>query len=239
MKFVLASVFGLVVSAALLFSCGADKSENGISYDGRNKANNASKNQLSFEYEPIVFEQAATPSEFVAYIKTAEHLNKTKTIGDVQYQITHLPKEYMASNEIRDDNVAQSVFDSIRNTYDGVEYYMIKIEVPGAGMELAKINLSYQAEYEERIKYLSFDMQNNLKAITDDSSEINCTVYHFERTYNITPYSTFLIGFPDEKLKSSKFRTVVLNDNLFNNGLIKFKLSLDQLLNTPILKFQK
>lgn len=177
-----------------------------------------------------------SPKEFVDYVKAADHLNKSKTIGTVEYRLTSLPSEYMACNELKSNEIEQTLFEETLKEYEGTEYYMLQIEVEGSVTELAKVNLSSQEEYQQRIVYLSFGMQSDLKAVNQDGVEIPCSIYHFERTYNITPFSTFLIGFDEGQLKDATERTIVLEDNLFENGLIKFNWSTNQLKNIPQIK---
>ena len=186
--------------------------------------------------EQVVLDTKSAPADYVNYIKTATHLNKTKSIAGVDYRLSYLPIEYMVCNELKSNSISQVDFDKSLEGFKGTEYYMLQIEVPGTVTELAKVNLTSQQEYQERIVYLSFGMQSDIKAVNEDGLETLCEVYHFERTYNATPYSTFIIGFSDDHLKKSKERTIVLEDNLFNNGLIKFNWSTDQLKIIPQIK---
>ncbi len=188
------------------------------------------------ELDPIVLETVLEPEDFVDYVRHADHLNKKKLVDGVEYRLTALPSEFMACNEFKSNDISLSEFRSALNGYEGTEYYQLQIEVPGVAAEIASVNLTSQQEYRDRISYLAFSMQNDLKVVDENGVEVPCSVYHFERTYNVTPYSTFLIGFETGPVAKSMERTVVLEDNLFNNGLIKFNWSKDQLSNIPQIK---
>ncbi|MBL4706128.1 MAG: hypothetical protein JKY54_16500 [Flavobacteriales bacterium] len=221
----------LVLASCTLASCGS--AVNNVSETNDLAALNDNVTQsgklILDGSEKVVIEAKKTPVEYVNFIKNATHLHRTKTIAGVDYRLSYLPTEYMVCNELKSNEISKAEFIKALEGFVGTEYYMLQIEVPGTVTELAKVNLTYQQQYQERIAYLSFGMQSDIKAISDDGTEVFCNVYHFERTYNATPYSTFIIGFPDDELEHAKERTIALEDKLFNNGLIKFNWSTDQL----------
>lgn len=68
-------------------------------------------------------------------------------------------------------------------------------------------------------KYFTNDMKNDLVLILEKDT-IACQLFHFERTFGITPYLSFQIGFPYNKEWKNKSHHIVFNDNFFNNGEI-------------------
>ena len=63
-------------------------------------------------------------------------------------------------------------------------------------------------------------MQNDLFLVRDQDT-IPCSLYHFERTYNIAPYCTLLLGF-DKKFKKFSSYQILYVDRLFSNKIITF-----------------
>jgi hypothetical protein len=165
-----------------------------------------------------------SPSEYVKWVKDPLNgLVKTKQINDLQFSITYLPSLYMICNDLKKDKITKNELLDLSIQYEDFEYYLLKIEALESELELAKYKVRNQAEYEERIKYYSFGMQRDIIAEIESETQVPCELYHFERTYNITPYSSFLIGFPKDAIGDSKERTIVLNEQIFNKGLVKFK----------------
>lgn len=184
--------------------------------------------------------QVVSPSEFVNWVKDSNNgLVKIKQINDIQVSLTYLPSAFMIINDLKKENITKKELAAIAIQYEDFEYYLLKIEALKSGKELAKYKISNKGEYEERIKYYSFNMQYDLKAVLDSGNEVPCELYHFERTYNITPYSSFLIGFPKEFIGNSKERTIVLEEKIFNKGTIKFKWSTDEMNNIPQIEVLK
>ncbi len=182
----------------------------------------------------IYFELQLDPKEYISWFKDRYHdIAKQKTIQDISYSVNYLPVEYMVCNELKKEKVSAQELEALQKEYEGMEYYELKIQALGHNDELAKYQLFSPQQYQERIKYMAFDMQKNIKLINDQNKESDCKLYHFERTYGITPHSTFLIGFSKEDIGITNERTIVINDQLFNKGLIKFNWTEQTLNNVP------
>lgn len=180
-------------------------------------------------------EMKLTPKQYVNWINDQEinSLTKKKKISEINYQLKHLPVAYMVSNELRKEQVSKDELDSLIPQYDGMEYYELKISVDDFNDETAKYGVYDLAEYQERISYMSFGMQDDLSLKVNDKV-VPCQLFHFERTYGVAPYATFLFAFSKEEIGDEvKDRTVVLNDNLFNKGLVKFYWQAAEIENVP------
>ena len=115
-----------------------------------------------------------------------------------------------------------------------MEYYELKIQIDDFIEETIKYELQDMTEYQNRLSYLSFNMQKDLTMKVNDNKLAPCKLYHYERTYGLAPYTKVLIGFSKEDIGESTLeRTIILNDRLFNKGLIKFNYSSSTLLEIP------
>jgi|TARA_B110000438_G_C15617304_1_gene564916 hypothetical protein len=183
---------------------------------------------------PIYVDVELSATNYIAWVKNEDNqLNRSKTIQDIRFRVNYLPLDYMLCNELKKSNVSKKELELLKQEYNGMEYYELKIEALKFNDELAKYQLQSQGQYQERIQYLAFDMQNNISLQTEDNRLVECKLYHFERTYGITPYSTFLLGFSKEDIAAAKERTIVIDDKLFNKGLIKFNWTEQALNNVP------
>lgn len=75
--------------------------------------------------------------------------------------------------------------------------------------------------FDETIKYLSFNMQNDFSIVTKKNDTIKCNGVTFERNFKIASFQKVLVYFsgiqPDEKVQ------LVYNDKLFHKGILKFR----------------
>lgn len=162
------------------------------------------------------------PSELIKWIKNPKNgFVKVRDMGEVQYTLQQVPTEIMVLNGLKKERVNADEFSRELAEYSGMEYYWLRMEIPGYPNEIAQYGIGDRSEYDARIKYLSFDMQEDITMETESGDQVPCSLFHFERTYNITPYSTFLVGFDKTLLKEGD-KTFVFNDMLFNHGKIKF-----------------
>src|SRR5690606_6843962 len=79
--------------------------------------------------------------------------------------------------------------------------------------EYLKINLQEKEDYYHRLKYFSFDIQNDL-SLVDGKDSSKCVFSHFERTYGITPYIKIVLAF-DKNKESTNDLFFVYHDHIF------------------------
>lgn len=181
-------------------------------------------------------EISLTPMDYLVWLDDVEHntLIKKKTIGEFNYTLKYLPIEYMICNETKGKEISSTEEDALYEQYEGMHYFQLQIDIDGFTDEIAKFGLSDMQKYQQRIGYMAFDMQDDISGIVNNTNEISCKLYHFERTYGVAPYAKFLMAFSKEDMNDPVQNiTIIFNDNLFNKGLLKFSWSIDQLLNVP------
>jgi hypothetical protein len=228
------------VLGVLFYSCeAADASvdtSNQKDYMVKESYNISSGVPVTKELDLTIGEMDLNPVQYVNWVNEQEvnSLTKTREIGEINFQLKHLPIEFMISNELRKKDVSQTEIDSLLPQYSGMEYYELRISVDDFYDETAKYGVTDMVMYQQRIAYMSFTMQNDLTVELSGGKEVPCQLFHFERTYGVAPYATFLFGFSKEAMgEGIEERTVVLNDNLFNKGLVKFYWHSTELENVP------
>lgn len=179
-----------------------------------------------------------TPFQFREWVNSSSsQLIQRKSIDEYKYELKYLPVEYMITNEEKSNKLNKVVYDSLKKEYDGMEYFELKLSVDGFNGEPAKYNSINMSDYQQKIMYLSFAMQNDLYIELKGDKKIKCKLFHNERIYGVAPYSKFLFGFSKEDLKEdvNEFK-VVFDDQLFNTGKIKFNWEKTTLNNIPKIK---
>jgi hypothetical protein len=173
--------------------------------------------------------------EFVNWYSEGEHkLTKTKDVSEIRYQLSFLPAEAMAFLELRKTQGGYdfSRFQQVRQDYSEMSYFSFKIQAPENSGELLKYQLSSPAAYEERVKYLSFQMEKDIWLIQDKDT-IPPGLYHFERVFEAAPYATAMFAFDNKLFRRDAEFTIVYHDQLFDKGFIKFNYKPKQLINLP------
>lgn len=230
------------ITVLMYFSaCHDEKSGGGKSDADSGHQQNESYNVVTDGFDPSQLDLSISqmelgPIQYIQWINDQEinSLTKTKEIGEINFQFKYLPLSYMISNDLRTATISAEIYDSLKNEYQGMEYYQLNISVDHFNDEPAKYGIAEMSDYQERIVYMSFVMQSDLIMKVNNDKEVPCRLFHFERTYGVAPYSTFLFGFSKDDLgEEVTERTLILNDQLFNKGLIKINWHSAELENIP------
>ncbi len=194
--------------------------------------NDTDRLALSLSESGLPEKTELSPDEYMIWSGQANNfLIKEKTISEFNYKIKYLPTEQLILNDLRKSNkeITTENISQLEKEYEGMEYFEMRVQVNQYNGELAKYQVTDLSEYQTRIAYMAFAMQNNISLSTEFNEHIPCKLFHFERTYGITPYTTFLFAFSKEDIIDAHNRTVIYNDELFNKGLLKFNWSFENI----------
>lgn len=219
----------LLLVVSFILSCSDSQENNSII------TSEGSYNEQTLNSTGKLIETELSPSSYIEYWSNDANnfYVKTKQIAEFNYSLKYLPVEYMVCNELKNKKATQQEIDSLMPEYDGMEYYELKISVDDFVEETIKYQLSDMNEYQNRVKYLSFAMQSDLKAVLEKNKVIDCKLFHYERTFGLAPYTKVLFAFSKEDIGDAQERTIVFEDNLFNKGLIKFNWLTNDLISVP------
>ncbi len=187
-------------------------------------------------FEPIPMNKASKvefkePEKLIRFVDNEENgYLKNKTIENIKYSSFLKPIEYLlAQKRISENNPAVKSSD-----FEDLQYFDLRIEVKDFKMEFIKYDIETPEQYEERVKYCAFDMQNNIKLI-DGNDTLSCLLYHYERAFNVVPYGHFILGFENKNKKLIETKTLCFEDKLFNKGMIKFTYAPQTIAKQPVL----
>jgi hypothetical protein len=165
----------------------------------------------------IIAPEKLCPVGYVEWIEDKTNgIKIEKTIEGFTYSVMYKPVEYVALLDLKKASVAKQELQNKIEEYNGLQYYTFKITTPDEG-ELLKKKLTNTNDYYSRIQYYSFEMQKDLKLI-EGTDTLDCVLFHFERTYGVSPDITFVVGFP---LTENKFdKTLLYDEKIFGAGKI-------------------
>jgi hypothetical protein len=217
----------LSLAALLLFSC-KEKKEADIS--------EKEDTPVSFVTQKEDKDVSLDPASYVSWFRSSAHgLRRKKTINDIVYSLQFKSPEYVALIESNKDAVSGEKVRRRAGELQGLSYFDFVISLKEGSGELLKYNLASADEYQNRVKYMSFDMQKDVKLVQGKDT-IPCGLYHFERIYDIAPYSNYLLAFDSKRIDPSKELVFVFDDKVFHNGLVKFTFSPNKLVYLPKLR---
>ena len=175
-------------------------------------------------------------SDYVKWVQDFKNgLRKEKKMDDLNFILQYKPAEYIVCMEEREEKMYDTLLKSRVNDLKEMQYYDLKIMLNKEEGELLKYNLSSKEQYEKRVNYFAFRMQDDIQLV-EGKDTLPCVLYHFERTYDVAPYCTILVGFNLDTKNIQKQKTFLFHDRTFNKGLLKFTFKENKLTNLPKLE---
>ncbi|MFD2561877.1 hypothetical protein [Aquimarina rubra] len=157
------------------------------------------------EYKLYNLEQSGWKSKSVSH-----------SFSDIEYKATLVPLQYyILKNEGNNDlQKVDSIYESFKNER------IIEIEFQHENKDDLLKDIYTSRDYESSVKYMSFYIEKDFKAVTQSGDTINCSGVTFERNFKVAPFKRLLLHFgnipEEENIK------LIYQDNLFGNGLMKF-----------------
>jgi len=162
--------------------------------------------QSQIEYKLFNLEQAGWKSKSISHFFTG-----------IEYKATLVPLQYyILKNE---GNTDLKKVDSIYNTVKNERVLEIEFQHEKED-DLLKSEYT-RRNYEESVKYMSFHIEKDFKAVTQSGDTVNCSGVTFERNFKVAPFKRILLHFGN--IPEEENIQLLYDDQLFGNGLMKFK----------------
>lgn len=176
------------------------------------------------------------PSDYVTWVNNEENgLLKKKTVQPLEIEAVYKPLPYIIANEKRTNEIPQIEYDKRAKELEGMHYFTVKLSIIGGKLDITNFEVETDAQQQERLAYLSFAMQDDIKLV-EGTDTLPCALYHFERSYDLAPYRTFVLGFEQKEENKTKDKTLVLDLAYFRTGPIKLNFASSDLARIPNLK---
>ena len=179
------------------------------------------------------------PEPYVDFITNPDNgLTVTKEIGNFLFSVIYKPLDFVAMINLEKDSVKYMNVNKERSEIAGMQYFTLKLEARDFNDELLKFNLNSDRQYEDRVNYFAFRMQQDIQLI-EGKDTLNCELFHFERNYGAAPYASFILGFENTGDTNRIYdKTISLNEKVFGTGKVNITISKESIANIPQLTFE-
>jgi len=176
------------------------------------------------------------PSEYVQWINNPENgIVKEKTIHPLTVELLYKTIDYVIANEFRSDAIPVDAYNQKAAELEGMQYYTLKLGIVDERFDVTNYEVEDEAQQQDRLSYLSFAMQKAIKLV-EGKDTLACKLYHFERSYDLSPKRTFVLGFDAKEANKTKDKTFILDLPFFRTGPIKINYKQTDLEQIPDLK---
>lgn len=176
------------------------------------------------------------PAEYIRYIEDADNgLKKDKTVNDFSFRLQYKPSEYIVLRESKADNLPdEKKFSSRKAELDSFYFFNLDIYSSDKKTSVLSYKIKNDEEYYSRMNYFISHAQADIKLVTD-ADTLPCALYHFERTYDLSPYNTIVLGFKKSAL-STRNLYFIFDEKTLGAGQINFEIDKNKIKNIPQLK---
>ena len=184
----------------------------------------------------IACQSTVPPSELVSYVKNPENgLNKNKKMGPLNMELQYKPIPFVISNELRRNTISSDEYQTRFDDLKGLQYYNLKLSISQKGMDVTNFNVADMGAQQERLQYLAFGMQHDIRLV-QGSDTLRPVLYHFERSFNLTPHRTFVLAFEETESIADNDKVFILDSPIFNTGPMKLSIRKEAIQNIPNIK---
>lgn len=176
------------------------------------------------------------PSDYIVWVNNEDNgLVKKKTIVPLEVEALYKPLDYIIANEQRTNAIDKVAYEARKKALEGLQYYTIKLGITGGKLDVTNYEVSDNGQQQERLNYLSFAMQKDIKLV-EGMDTLPCVLYHFERSYDIAAYRTFVLAFEKKETNKTTDKTLILDLPYFKTGPVKLNYKIADLEAIPNLK---
>ncbi len=170
-----------------------------------------------------------TPVEYMQWVSSDESgLNKETKKAGIISKAFYRPDAYMVLTDLGPKALTDSVIHSKKAEYNGLQYYELTLRMDST--DFIKNGSADKESYMSNLYYFTFAFQRDILLIYPGLDTLPVKLFHFERTYGVSPTKKFLLGFEDKnkgdrilKIDSPLLPTGVINLYFENKNIEKAK----------------
>lgn len=177
---------------------------------------------------------ALDQADYEEEVRNEHFLVSRKQIADYEFSFKYLPVDFRISQDYKGKLNAR-IRDSVYADYNDAQYITFSIRsLKGNGEFIKQITSGYD-QYDELVKYFSYQLQHDMKLI-EGKDTLDCMFAHFERAYDAVPYIHFMLAFDKGKSDAPQDRTLLYNDHVLETGPVKLTILKKDFEHIPKLK---
>lgn len=176
-----------------------------------------------------------TTNDPVAYfhyvIDKKNGLFQEKIAGNYAYSIQYKPSTYMALTDNENFPLSSESLVQQESEYEARQYYTFRIKVASdtEHLDILTYNLSSEKEYNDRVRYIETEIQNDICLVCDNDTSI-VSSFLYEKSSDLNDYTSFLISFPSTSNNEAD-RKFIFRDKKFKSGVIIFTIKASDIAN--------
>jgi hypothetical protein len=181
-------------------------------------------------------EQKLSKQAYIKWVTSYENgFHQKKEQGGYTFDVQYKPAIYRALFETETLMDKKQLAHFLKeDSLDKMQYYDLRIGVKGGETDILKWDTPDEQVYYQKLYYFSYEFAKDIY-IEHNGKKLECQLFHFERSYDLTALRTFVLGF-ERPLGEDKGYVLVIASEVLNIGIVKIPFELKKL---PELKLQE
>jgi hypothetical protein len=178
-----------------------------------------------------------SPREYIKWVEDEDNgLLVDRKMPPLSYRVQYKPVDYIIAREERTDKLSKETILKRRKDLQKMDYFTLRISTNGK--DVLNEGVQSKEEYYMRQNYLTYDFQKDI-ALVIGTDTAGCSLFQMVGNYGLAPYVDFVIGFErkaNEENEVTADREVILADQTFGNGILKFIIKKENINHVPEIK---
>jgi hypothetical protein len=173
-----------------------------------------------------------TPNEYVEWVNDPGNgLHTVNQIGSVKVDILHTPTAYMVLREAKGKKLDTALYNQMAKEFQDLDFFTLRLS--DKSKDLVDDPSYSRNEIGQRLYYFSFGLQDDISLEVEGKS-LPCRIFHYEKSYDLTPVKTFVLAF--DKVKTEEDKIFVIHADKLGIGKLKIRLENEKLKHIPLLE---
>ncbi len=165
------------------------------------------------------------PEEYRQWVEDPDNgLVQHKEAGDYRYELQYRPLAYSALQHYG-PSMQSAELDTYTKENGGLQYLELKLS-PKNGKDLLQFGAQSEEDLQRRAYHFSYRMQERI-FLEQQGQRFPCVLYHFERSFDLKPGRTFLLGFAAAPEKTGIDCKVIIEDPFLGSDRLSFHFKQD------------
>jgi hypothetical protein len=176
------------------------------------------------------------PIDYVHYVEDPKNgLHPSHVQQPFLFSLQYKPLDYVALQEIRQLQVSEGQLEDEKRSFGTLQYFTFRISSTDSTKDVLNVQTTSDKDYSQRQNYFDFYLQRDIKLI-ENGDTLPCRLFHCVRSYGLTPYSDFVLGFDNPKDKRGSDIKFVYEDKILKSGTISFLITQNSMKHIPQIK---
>ena len=170
--------------------------------------------------------------DYIAWVQDYDNgLRVTREANNFVFDLQYQPAEYVWLQRNKGDIKREEIRND-KSAMDELQYYTLTIGVKDNLADFVDYSVQSINEKQEKLYYFSYGFQHDIK-LEENGRTLPCVLFHFERTLDLKPTRTFVLGFENSDETTTEAKLIIDSDWL-GSIPVKMKVSKE---NIPTLSY--